>query len=167
MTYPEGNELTLAEDLSEILSRKRITLSVAESCTGGMLGSMITSVPGSSRYFLGGVVSYSNDMKEELLKVPKHVMIKKGAVSEDVACSMAAGVRELFGSDISASITGVAGPGGGTASKPVGLVWIGISTKDGTFAKKFCFDGDRENVRSCAVGTAAALLIEAADRYFC
>ena len=125
-----------------------------------MLESMITSVPGSSRYFLGGAVTYCNESKEDILKVPKEVLIKNGAVSEETAVAMAAGVMGLFGSDVSVSITGIAGPGGGSAAKPVGLVWIGISTKNTTFARKFNFDGDRETVRTYAAKAALTLLIE-------
>jgi nicotinamide-nucleotide amidase len=113
-------------------------------------------------YFLGGVVTYSNDSKENLLKVQKSTMVRNGAVSEETAREMAAGARALFGTDISISITGVAGPGGGTDAKPVGLVWIGISTKEGTFARQFNFDGDRGSVRAAAVGCALELLKEVA-----
>lgn len=149
-----------AEDLAAVLLRKGLTLSVAESCTGGMLGSVITSVPGSSGYFLGGAVTYSNDSKEDVLKVPGSVIVENGAVSEDTAISMAAGVKDLFGSDLSISITGIAGPGGGTDAKPVGLVWIGISAKDGTFARKFNFKGKRDDVRNSAVDASIRLLID-------
>jgi len=162
-TFPEGTELTSAEDLSGVLIKKNFTLSVAESCTGGMLGSAITSVPGSGRYFLGGVVTYSNESKEEIIKVPEQIMVKNGAVSEESATHMAAGVRSLFGSDVSISITGIAGPDGGTDAKPVGLVWIGISTKDRAFAKKFNFKGNREDVRKSAVNASMKLLIEELD----
>ncbi|MCL1811553.1 MAG: CinA family protein [Methanomassiliicoccaceae archaeon] len=149
----------------ENLSKKGITLSVAESCTGGMLGSVITSVPGSSKYFLGGAVTYSNDAKEALLNVSKSTMIANGSVSEETALEMADGVRKLFGSDLAASITGVAGPDGGTAAKPVGLVWIGISFKNGTFAVKFNFDGGRDEVRASAVSTAMKMLFETAKTF--
>lgn len=125
-----------------------------------MLGSAITSVPGSSKYFLGGVIAYSNDPKEHVLGIPKPVMVKNGAVSEETAAGMAAGVRELFGSDISASVTGIAGPGGGTDAKPVGLVWIGISSENGTFAKKFMFSGNRDDIRASAADAAIRLLID-------
>jgi PncC family amidohydrolase len=130
-----------------------------------MLGAAITSVPGSSKCFLGGAVTYSNDSKEDLLDVLKSTMVEHGSVSEETAIEMAAGARTLFGSDVAASITGVAGPGGGTAAKPVGLVWIGISSEKGTFARKFKFDGNREKVRASAVDAAVGLLIEAADSF--
>ncbi|MCL1978754.1 MAG: CinA family protein [Methanomassiliicoccaceae archaeon] len=159
---PEGNELTLEEDLSRILSEKKITISVAESCTGGMLGSIITSVPGSSAYFLGGAVTYGYDSKEKLLGIKGSTLMNHGAVSENAAVEMAAGARELFGSDIAVSITGVAGPGGGAEAKPVGLVWFGISSMNGTFSEKFNFSGNRDEIRKNAADTAMRLLIDAA-----
>ena len=140
-------------------------MSAAESCTGGMLGSAITSVPGSSEYFLGGVVTYSNDSKERLLGVRKTTMVESGAVSEETSIEMAAGARRLFGSDISVSLTGVAGPGGGSSAKPVGLVWISVSTKKGTFAKSFNFSGGRNDVRAEAVNAAIRLLADAAAEF--
>ena len=124
-----------------------------------MLGSIITSVPGSSEYFLGGTITYSNGSKEDLLMVPETTIAEKGAVSEETAVGMAAGVRKMFGSDLSLSITGIAGPGGGTADKPVGTVWIGVSSKNGTFARKFVFEGNRDEVRISAVNAAITLLI--------
>jgi len=126
-----------------------------------MIGSIITSIPGSSAYFLGGVITYSNDSKEKLLKVKKSTMIEHGAVSENTAVEMAAGAKDLFGSDISVSTTGIAGPGGGSAAKPVGLVWIGVSTKNGTFARKFNFDGSRNDVQIKATDAAVRMLIDA------
>jgi PncC family amidohydrolase len=131
-----------------------------------MLSSHITSVPGSSTYFLGGAVTYSNESKENILNVPSLVITENGAVSEETACGMAEGVRKLVGSDISVSITGIAGPDGGTAEKPVGLVWIGISAEKKTYAKRFVFDGDRENIRKSAVSAAMRLLKEAAEDLF-
>jgi PncC family amidohydrolase len=125
-----------------------------------MLGSAVTSVPGSSGYFLGGVVAYGNDSKTEILRVPKEIIAEKGAVSEETARYMAIGVRDLFGSDISSSVTGIAGPGGGTDSKHAGLVWIGISAEGDTFARKFDFGGCRESVRNSAVNAAMGLISE-------
>ena len=143
--------------------KKGFTLAVAESCTGGLLGSVITSVPGSSSFFLGGVVSYSNAAKENILNVKLSTMIENGAVSEETAVEMAEGARELFGSDVAVSITGVAGPGGGTAAKPVGLVWIGISVKEGTSAKRFDFGGSRDDVRTSAAKAAMELIIKTVE----
>jgi len=120
---------------------------------------MITSVPGSSGYFLGGAITYSNELKEKLLGVDHSTLIKHGAVSEICAVEMASGARKAFGSDISVAITGIAGPGGGTDTKPVGLVWIGISSKKSTFASKYHFSGDRDSVRRQAADAAVVLLI--------
>jgi PncC family amidohydrolase len=120
---------------------------------------MITSVPGSSAFFLGGVVSYSNSSKENILKVDLSTMIENGAVSERTAIEMAIGAKDLFGSDISVSITGIAGPDGGTDAKPVGLVWIGLSWENKSSAKKFNFSGDRNAIRSSAANAALELLI--------
>ena len=106
------------------------------------------------------MVTYSNEAKEDLLRVQKDTMIKNGAVSEETATEMAANARKLFNSDVAVSVTGIAGPGGGTAAKPVGLVWIGLSTKSKTFAKKFIFEGDRDTVRMSAANTALRILID-------
>lgn len=141
-----------------------MTISVAESCTGGMLASKLTSLPGSSEYFLGGVVTYSNDSKESILGASKDTMIADGAVSKGTAIDMAEGVRRIFYSDVSLSITGIAGPGGGTDTKPVGLVWIGLSSNNGSFAKKYLFGGDRGTIRESAVDAALDLLIEELGR---
>ena len=154
------------EDLSKTLTDKKITLSVAESCTGGLLGSILTSVPGSSVYFLGGAITYSNELKEKLLGVDRLTLIRHGAVSEICALEMASGARNAFGSDISISITGIAGPGGGTETKPVGLVWMGISAERRTFAKKYNFSGDRESIRKQAADAAVRLLINSISIIF-
>jgi len=151
-----------AEELREALAGRGVTLSVAESCTGGMLGAAVTSVPGSGEYFLGGAVTYSNAAKERLLGVRASTLAAHGAVSGEAAVEMADGARALFGSDVAVSVTGVAGPGGGTAAKPVGLVWMGVSSEKGSFAREFRFGGGRGDVRAGAVGAAMALLIEAA-----
>ena len=119
------------------------TLATAESCTGGFLGHMITSVPGSSDYFLGGIVSYANEIKSDILGVEDNTLAQHGAVSEETAIEMAENVRKRFKTDIGVSTTGVAGPDGGTEEKPVGTVWIGISSEDGTKAKRFSLSRDR------------------------
>ncbi|MDR3074772.1 MAG: nicotinamide-nucleotide amidohydrolase family protein [Candidatus Methanoplasma sp.] len=158
--YPEGSETTSAEELAEIFLERGLTLSVAESCTGGMLGSAITSVSGSSGYFLGGIVTYSNGSKTEILGIPKDSIDRTGAVSEETAKNMASCTRALFKSDISVSITGIAGPNGGTPSKPVGLVWIGVSSNVDVFAEKFDFSGCRDDVRNSAVLAAVGLVAD-------
>lgn len=149
-----------AGELVSLLLASGTTCSVAESCTGGGIGSAITSVPGSSAVFAGGVVSYSNDVKSGILGVKEHTLSSAGAVSAETAAEMAEGVRALMKTDFAVSVTGIAGPGGGTEEKPVGLVWFGISDRDGvrTFSRKF--DGDRDAVRSAAVSCALSSLAE-------
>ncbi|MBK8984047.1 MAG: competence/damage-inducible protein A [Ignavibacteria bacterium] len=137
-------EEDLENVVGEILKKKNLTLSVAESCTGGRISSGIVSVPGSSEYYKGGVCSYSNDLKMNLLGVKKETLDSFGAVSRETAVEMAEGVRKLTDSDVSISTTGIAGPDGGTADKPVGLVWIGLSDRSNSFAMKFLFGNNRE-----------------------
>ncbi|NER81747.1 MAG: nicotinamide-nucleotide amidohydrolase family protein, partial [Leptolyngbya sp. SIO1D8] len=129
--YYGSDEDTLASVVGQLLQARGQTLAIAESCTGGGLGHMITAVPGSSSYFMGGIISYDNAVKVGLLGVESLTLETEGAVSGSVACQMAAGVRARLGTDWGVAITGVAGPGGGTAEKPVGLVYIGISGPDG------------------------------------
>lgn len=130
----------LIEEFSNLLFQKKILVAVAESCTGGLLSHLLTSVPGSSNYFLGGVVSYSNEVKKSLLNIPDLIFKKFGAVHLVTAHIMAKRVQELFGSHLSISTTGIAGPGGGTPIKPVGTICIGICYKDFYFAYKVCDD---------------------------
>jgi len=139
------------DDLSEVvlagLRKNRQSLAVAESCTGGLLSAHLTDVPGASDAFLGGVVSYSNEAKEQMIDVPHETIVENGAVSEEVARAMAEGVRARFGSDWGAGITGIAGPTGGTDEKPVGLVHWAVVGPDGVTAKHRVFLGDRSIVR--------------------
>jgi nicotinamide-nucleotide amidase len=130
------------------------TLAAAESCTGGMLAQMVTAVPGSSAVFLGGVVSYSNEAKERLLGVNPLYLKKFGAVSSAVALGMAQGVRQRFGSDIGVSITGIAGPGGGTPEKPVGLVYIALDSGQTVLHQRHLFKGSRGQIRQYASRSA-------------
>ncbi len=134
-------------------------LAVAESCTGGMLGATITSVSGSSECFVGGVISYSNEIKHKLLGVESAMLEQYGAVSEPVAGAMAEGVCAATGADVGVSLTGIAGPGGGTDEKPVGLVYIGLAGSANTVVRKFVFKGDRNAVRQSAVEEALKLLL--------
>ena len=138
---------TLAGVVGALLQKKSMTLSVAESCTGGGLGQLITAVPGSSSYFWGGVISYDNRIKQGLLGVDAQVLNRCGAVSPEVAAAMADGVRDRLGTDWGLSITGVAGPGGGSPEKPVGLVYIGLSSAAGTWTQKHLFGADRSRDR--------------------
>jgi nicotinamide-nucleotide amidase len=135
----------------------KFKLAVAESCTGGMLGERITSIPGSSDVFLGGVIAYDNDLKKKLLGVQAEDLERYGAVSEEVALQMAAGVRERTNADVGISVTGIAGPGGGTPEKPVGLVWIAVHTSDGK-ARRFHVGGDRTEIRQRAAQAALEMI---------
>lgn len=137
-----------------------VTLAVAESCTGGLLSMRITEVPRASDYFLGGIVSYANSAKEQLLGVPKEVLVEHGAVSPECARAMARGVRSAFGADYALAITGIAGPGGGTPEKPVGLVYIALATPDGEVeVRQHRFAGSRQGVRWSATEAALSLLL--------
>ena len=136
--------VNLEETVGDMLVKSGYTISTAESCTGGLLGHRFTNVPGSSTYYLGGVVSYSNDMKMKTLGVQENTLQEFGAVSKQTATEMAQGVRDLFGSDLAIAVTGIAGPGGGTAEKPVGLVYITLVHNDTVWAKEFKFFTDRK-----------------------
>ncbi|UCF36875.1 MAG: competence/damage-inducible protein A [Acidobacteriota bacterium] len=140
-------EMSLAEALGAKLTALSKTISVAESCTGGMIGSMLTEVPGSSVYFEGGVISYSNAVKSRLLDVESGVLEEHGAVSEPCARAMALGVRRLLGTDIGLSVTGVAGPGGGSEEKPVGTVFIGLAHGGDCEVRKLHLPGSRDAIR--------------------
>jgi len=149
---------TLEQVVGELLKFRRYTLATAESCTGGLLAGRITDVPGSSEYFLEGVVSYSNEAKADLLGVPKKLIKEHGAVSEEVASAMAAGIRKRAGSTFGIGITGIAGPGGGSEEKPVGLVYIALADDSQTTARKFIFPGDRQFIRTLSVNAALDML---------
>jgi len=136
--------VNLEETVGDMLVKCGYTISTAESCTGGLLGHRFTNVPGSSTYYLGGVVSYSNDMKIKTLGVQENTLQEFGAVSKQTATEMAQGVQDLFGSDLAIAVTGIAGPGGGTAEKPVGLVYITLVHNDTVWAKEFKFFTDRK-----------------------
>ena len=141
------DEQTMAGAVGDLLRRRHQTLATAESCTGGLVGQLITSVAGSSDYYLGGVVTYSNRLKTHLLGVEDSLLDRHGAVSEDVAAEMARQCRQRLGSTWAISVTGIAGPGGGTADKPVGLVYIGLAGADNVHAWKLLLPGPRESVR--------------------
>ncbi len=137
-------EDTLQEYIGKLLRRHGKTVSCAESCTGGLISSLFTSVPGSSEYFLGSVTSYANIVKQNVLGVPAEVIAAHGAVSSECVAAMAEGVRRITGSDFSVATSGIAGPGGGSEEKPVGLVWIGVSSHMGTETFRMVFKGDRK-----------------------
>ena len=136
------------------------TLATAESCTGGGIGAAITAVPGASKVYVGGVVSYTNEIKHRILGVDQGILDKYGAVSAPVAGAMASGVRELMGADIAVSVTGLAGPGGDDFGNPVGTVCIGYADKRQRFAKQYRFYGDRDEIRDAAIRAALELVLE-------
>jgi PncC family amidohydrolase len=150
----------LAKEAGILLTIHKINISVCESCTGGMLGSIITSIPGSSEYFKGGVIAYSNEIKNKIVGVRASTLKKFGAVSKETAREMAKGVRKITNSDIGIAITGIAGPGGGTKDKPVGLVYIAIAGEESTKIEKCLFSGNRENIRIKACCHALNTLIK-------
>ena len=144
--FSESGE-SLEETLGRLLRRQKKTLAVAESCTGGFLGHRLTGVPGSSDYFLGGFITYSDALKSDLLGVPAALIKSQGAVSFPVARAMAIGVLRRTRADFALAVTGIAGPGGGTPEKPVGLVWTALAWRGGTEVQKNLFFGRREQVR--------------------
>ena len=148
----------LDEVVTAALKRRGETVAVAESCTAGLLGAALTRIPGSSAWFRGGVQAYADEAKEQLLGVPHEVLAEHGAVSEAVARAMARGARTRLGADWALSITGIAGPEGGTAAKPVGTVWVGLAGPDGEAAELSRFPGDREQNRVWSVSAALDLL---------
>jgi len=133
----------LAIELGRLLSARGLTLALAESCTGGLIGSLITDVAGSSDYFLGSAVTYANSAKQNLLGVRPETLLAHGAVSAETAAEMAQGARRIFGAAIAASVTGIAGPGGGVPDKPVGLVYIHLSSADAEISERHVWDSDR------------------------
>jgi nicotinamide-nucleotide amidase len=148
----------LEQVIGRMLTEKKLTIAVAESCTGGLITDKISDVPGSSNYFERGIIAYSNQSKTEILRVPKELIEKHGSVSSEVATAMAEGVREIADTDIGLSTTGIAGPTGGSLEKPVGLVWIGYSDRSETLAVKFNFGDDRRRVKERAAQAALELV---------
>ena len=136
----------LSQKIVKILSKKNLKISLAESCTGGLLANSITSISGSSKVFTLGLVTYSNRAKVDILKVPKKIIIKHGAVSYETCLSMVKNLNKISNTSISVSITGVAGPKGGTKQKPVGLVYIGIKKGNKTSVKKYLFKNKKRNL---------------------
>ena len=143
--YGEGTD-SLQKVIGNTLKERGMTVGVAESCTGGFLASRFTSQPGSSAYFYGGIVSYDNSVKMNVLGVEKDVLEKYGAVSQECAEQMAAGARKVLGTDYAIATTGIAGPDGGTPEKPAGTVWVAVATPEGIVSKKFSFNSTRRNI---------------------
>ncbi|MEO8287181.1 MAG: CinA family protein [Chloroflexota bacterium] len=155
-----NEENALLERASELLRHGQLTLAVAESCTGGMLGGWLTGIPGSSAFFLGGVISYADSVKISLLGVPPDLIVEHGAVSAECALSMAHGVLSLTGADIALAITGVAGPGGGTEAKPVGTTFVALVGSGVEHAVKRNWEGDRNSNRRESARLALAMVVE-------
>jgi len=146
--------------IGEIMTRRGLTLAAAESCTGGLVSHRLTNVPGSSFYFLGGVVAYANQTKLELLGVQTSTLDSHGAVSEETVLEMASGARRTLHADIGIATSGIAGPGGATPSKPVGLVWIALSATDASTALSAIYPGDRLAVKEQSAQAAFQLLLD-------
>ena len=154
----------LQETVGRLLLKAGRTLSAAESCTGGMISHLITSVAGSSQYYLGSVTSYANSVKENVLGVPSEIIEKYGAVSSECVAKMAEGVKKITGSDYSVATSGIAGPGGGTPDKPVGLVWIGVCSLTGTETFSIVYKNDRKRNIERFAATALDFLRKAIER---
>ena len=146
--------------IGKVLQERGLKLVLAESCTGGLVGSRITDVPGSSEYFLGGVVAYAYEAKVDLLGVSWDTLNTRGAVSRETVLEMARGVRPRMKADLAVSVSGIAGPGGGTADKPVGTTWIGLTAEDGEWARVYQFSEDREGNKALAAEAALKLLLD-------
>jgi nicotinamide-nucleotide amidase len=155
--------VALAERLQGICLGRGISVALAESCTGGLIASTITAVPGSSRYFLGGVVSYTNAAKESLLGVSAATLAAHGAVSAQVAKAMATGARVRFEATLAVAVTGIAGPDGGSAEKPVGLTYVSLADAAGADVRRFTFGADRAANREAGTQAALEWLIERAE----
>ena len=151
---------SLEMQIGELLRKRNLKLVTAESCTGGLIASRITDVPGSSDYFVGGVVSYAYEAKVGLLRVSWDTLQTYGAVSRETVLEMARGAREILQADIAISVSGIAGPGGGLPDKPVGTTWIGLSAQEGEWARVYRFDGDRLQNKSSSADAALQLLLD-------
>ena len=152
--------LIIANKLVKITNEKKITLSTAESCTGGLIAGAITEIPGSSSVFHRGYVTYSNFAKQQVLNVQSHELEKFGAVSKEVASQMAMGAKLTSNVDISIAVTGIAGPSGGTVEKPIGTVCIALAFKENIKVKDFLFKGDRTEIRMSTVRTALEIVVK-------
>lgn len=141
---------TARDSFARQLIKKKLTISVCESCTGGMLSSMITDRPGSSKYFVGGIIAYSNEVKRKLVGVKHATLTKYGSVSAEVVSEMARGIRRKLVADIGVAITGIAGPTGGSKKKPVGLVYLGVAYRNKVSIKKLLLQGSRDSIRKRA-----------------
>jgi PncC family amidohydrolase len=157
-------DIKLVNKVSDELKKNQVTIATAESCTGGLLAHTLTNVSGSSDYFDCGIISYSNPAKIQLLGIPEQLLKKHGAVSKEVAAAMAKAIRQHAQVTYGLATTGIAGPTGGTKDKPVGLVYIAISTKNAVVVKKFLFSGDRLINKESSCTAALELLLETLSR---
>ncbi len=153
MTKPENQ-------LGDLLRSQGLKLVTAESCTGGLIANRITDVPGSSDYFLGGIVAYAYEAKVALLNVSWDTLHTYGAVSRETVLEMARGARKALGAGLAISVSGIAGPGGGLPNKPVGTTWFGLSAEDGEWARIYCFDGDRLQNKSSSADAALQMVLD-------
>ena len=156
-TEPHADPLVA---VTHALERGGLTIAVAESCTGGLLGGALTEVSGASRYFMGGIIAYDNSIKEQILGVPADLLEQHGAVSHEVAAAMAAGVRKQLDTALGIAITGIAGPDGGTPNKPVGTTYVSLAARDAVITRHFHFHGERAANRTAAVQAALHLIID-------
>ncbi|MFN3491471.1 MAG: CinA family protein [Anaerolineales bacterium] len=146
--------------VGNLLRQKKLTLATAESCTGGLIAHLITNIPGSSEYFLGGIVCYSNEAKANLLNVSWNTLNSKGAVSKETVIEMALGAKEKLKADIAVSVSGIAGPGGGTLDKPVGTTWVGLATPSQVEARRFIWNGNREENKKLSSQAALQFILD-------
>jgi PncC family amidohydrolase len=158
---PNASLADLAAKVAALALERRTTLATAESCTGGMVAGLLTDIAGVSAVYLGGVVAYANEAKRDLLAVPEELLVAHGAVSEPVALAMARGARTGLQADLALATTGIAGPGGGTEQKPVGLTYIAVAGARGEQCRRFRFEGDRAENRVAAAREALVLILEA------
>ncbi|MDI6758153.1 MAG: CinA family protein [Candidatus Omnitrophota bacterium] len=150
---------SIVSQVHKLLIKKQKTIATAESCTGGLLSAFLTQLSGSSKYFILGIVAYSNKAKQDILKIPSNLIAKKGAVSKETAGLMARSIRKIASSNFGIGITGIAGPSAGTPKKPVGTIFIAIDSKDKKILKKFHFKGKRAAIRKQAALKALNLLL--------
>ena len=160
---PAMNDDRLEAQVGQRLRSAGLTIATAESSTGGLIAKRLTDIPGSSAYLIGGVVAYANRAKRRLLSLDEQMLAEHGAVSETVAREMAIGARTLFGVDLAISVTGIAGPDGATATKPVGLTFVALSTPRGVWVRRFVFEGDRLQNREQSADAAFQMVLDYLD----
>jgi PncC family amidohydrolase len=146
--------------IGKLLSQQHLTLATAESCTGGLIGHRLTEIPGSSEYFRGGIIAYSNEIKERVLGVSQAALEQHGAVSAETALAMARGARRVLQTDLAVSVTGIAGPGGGSADKPIGLTYIAVTAQDYERVARFVWESDRSGNKRSSSEAALQLVID-------